>query len=164
MSNVYIASSLTGNTPGSLDYINPLNSDGLGEVLNTDDICYVFNPSFGVLLYKLYNDGTSHNPPNFIVPANNPSTWCWKSLVTNKVETYIGTTAVKDIGQIFTHSADPNFERVVKAGFMINAGTSSLMYPDLFEYEIISATETKVTLKNPMGIVGNLIVCIVLPR
>lgn len=164
MGNIYSASKISGGVSGCLDHIDPLDSDGQGTLLTAGDIAFVFkDDAVDCRLYRLFDDGSSSDPDDVIIPSSNSGSFAWKAIVKTKIEAYIGAAVEIGIAQTITHSADPGNTRLPKSGFLYDTGTTVMMLPDCFEYEILSSTQTRVTPKKTMGYSGDLITYVIIP-
>ena len=83
MANLYWASAINGGGTGSLDGIDPTDTDGSATALAAGDACIVVDQSTGVTaVYEAMNSaGASEKYPDVIVPDSNPGNYWWKCIL-----------------------------------------------------------------------------------
>jgi hypothetical protein len=78
MSNKYWATSITGGSSGSLDSIDPTDTDGSSTVLAVGDICEVVENDMISQYTAKSNAGIMESIPDLIIPDTNPGNWYWE--------------------------------------------------------------------------------------
>ena len=77
--NRYFATSLTGGAAGSLDSIDPTDTDGSSTALAVGDICDVIEDGKQPVTYIAKSaSGMVEKPPEIIIPNTNAGNWYWE--------------------------------------------------------------------------------------
>lgn len=78
MANKYWATSIYGGSSGSLDSIDPTDTDGSATALVVGDICVVSESDMISEYVAKSSAGYSESIPDIIIPDVNPSNWYWE--------------------------------------------------------------------------------------
>ena len=81
---LYWASSINGGGTGSLDGIDPTDTDGSARALAVGDACIVVDEATDevtAIYVAKSSAGQSEKYPDIIIPDSNPSNWYWKNIL-----------------------------------------------------------------------------------
>jgi hypothetical protein len=76
--NKYWASSIVGGVSGSLDSIDPTDTDGSATALVAGDICTVDQDDMLSWYIARDSSGATESEPDVIIPDTNPSNFWWE--------------------------------------------------------------------------------------
>ena len=77
--NRYFATSLAGGAAGSLDSIDPTDTDGSGTALAVGDICDVIEDGRQPVSYIAKSaSGMTEALPEIVIPNTNAGNWYWQ--------------------------------------------------------------------------------------
>lgn len=78
MSNRYWANNLIGGSAGSLDIIDPSDTDGSATALVVGDICDVVQETMISIYIARNSSGAVESLPEVILPDLNTGNWWWE--------------------------------------------------------------------------------------
>ncbi len=78
MANKYWATAIVGGGSGSLDSIDPTDTDGSATVLVDGDVCDVVEDDTLSTYMARESAGASENIPDIIIPTNNAGDFWWE--------------------------------------------------------------------------------------
>ena len=76
--NRYWATSITGGTSGSLDNIDPTDTDGSATALVAGDVCDVVEDDMLSSYVARNSAGATESSPDVIIPDNSPGNFWWE--------------------------------------------------------------------------------------
>lgn len=78
MANRYWATSVTGGSTGSLDSIDPTDTDGSATALVAGDICDITEDDILSVYVARNSPGASEDSPDVVIPDTNPGNFWWE--------------------------------------------------------------------------------------